>query len=229
MPDRRIRSYVRREGRITAAQQRALRELWPRFGVDTGDAPLDFHKLFARRAPVVVEIGFGSGDALLEMATRHPESDYLGVEVWRPGVGSLMLRLAAAGVGNVRLILADAVEVLERNIAEASLTAVLLFFPDPWPKKRHHKRRLVQPAFAELVASRLQSGGHVHVATDWADYADAMLQVLSAQAGLANVAGLGGFAARPDYRPLTRYEARGEAHGHQVWDLVFEKLSGRGE
>ncbi len=229
MPDRRIRSYVRREGRITAAQQRALRELWPRFGVDPGDAPLELHQLFARRAPVVVEIGFGSGDALLEMATRDPQSDYLGVEVWRPGVGSLLLRLAAAGVGNVRLILADAVEVLERNIAQASLAAVLVFFPDPWPKKRHHKRRLVQPAFAELVASRLQSGGRVHVATDWADYADAMLQALSAQAQLANAAGRGRFAARPDYRPLTRYEARGEALGHQVWDLVFEKRGGRGE
>ncbi|OGI44870.1 MAG: tRNA (guanosine(46)-N7)-methyltransferase TrmB [Candidatus Muproteobacteria bacterium RIFCSPHIGHO2_01_FULL_65_16] len=222
-PHRPIRSFVRREGRITKAQERALTELWPRYGVDAGDAPLDLCALFGRKAPVHVEIGFGNGDVLAAMAARHPEYDYLGIEVHRPGIGALLRRLEAAGLGNARVMRADAEEVLARNIPDAALSAVYIFFPDPWPKKRHHKRRLIQPEFAELVRRKLQPGGMLHLATDWRDYAEQMLDVLSQTPGFENTAAAGAFAPRPEERPLTKFEQRGKRLGHEVYDLSFRR------
>lgn len=220
-PFRPIRSFVRREGRMTDAQRRALETLWPKYGLEPGESPLDLDALFGRRAPRLLEIGFGMGDALLEMAERHPENDYLGIEVHRPGVGRLLARLEEKGLRNVRVICADAVEVLRKAIPDASLDAVYLFFPDPWPKKRHHKRRIVQPPFVALLGQKLTHGGILHMATDWEDYAQYMLAVLSAAPGFANTAGPGAFTPRQEERPMTKFERRGERLGHPVWDLVF--------
>lgn len=220
---RRIRSFVRREGRMTAAQRRALEVLWPRYGVDLPTGPLDLDRLYGRRAPRSMEIGFGMGDALLESAAAHPEQDFLGVEVYRPGLGHLLNRLAAAGLENVRVCGADAVDVLERSVPDAALAAVCVFFPDPWPKLRHHKRRLVQPEFAALLARKLEVGGRVYLATDWEDYAGQMLSVLGATPALCNLAGPGRYAPRPVERPLTKFERRGQRLGHGVWDLAFER------
>jgi len=218
-----IRSFVRREGRMTPAQQRAMDELWPVYGLDLEDCPLDPMAVFGRRAPLALEIGFGMGDALLAMATAAPDADFIGVEVHRPGVGSLLNRLRAAGITNVRLFCADAVEVIERCLPAGSLARVCLFFPDPWHKKRHHKRRLVQPPFVERVRDRLAPGGVFHLATDWEDYARHMLEVLSRSEGLRNTAADGRFVPRPSYRPETKFERRGMRLGHGVWDLVFER------
>ena len=217
-----IRSFVRREGRMTEAQRRALEELWPRYGVALADGGLDPAGIFARRAPLILEIGFGNGDALLAMALARPDWNFLGVEVHRPGVGSLLLRLAAASIDNVRVIVADATEVLAR-LPAGSLAGVHLFFPDPWPKKRHHKRRLLQPAFAARVVGLLTPDGYLHCATDWDDYAVQMLAVLEATPGLTNVAGPGAYAARPVSRPLTRFERRGVAAGRPARDLLFRR------
>jgi tRNA (guanine-N7-)-methyltransferase len=218
-----IRSYVRREGRMTEAQRRALAELLPRYGIEAGEDLIDFATVFGRRAPVVLEIGFGNGEALAAMARRHPEVDHLGIEVHRPGVGRLLRRLDEEGIANVRVIVADAKEVLARRIPDESLAAVHLFFPDPWPKKRHHKRRLVQPEFVELVRRKLAPGGVFQAATDWQDYAEHMLAALSQAGGLENTAGERRFAPRPPERPLTKFEQRGQALGHRVWDLFFKK------
>lgn len=207
-----IRSFVRREGRMTAAQKRALVELYPRYGLAAG-APIDFAAAFGRRAPVMLDIGFGNGMALAEQAALHPENNYLGIEVHRPGVGQLLTRLATGALHNVRVICADAKEVLARDIAEGSLAAVYLLFPDPWPKKRHHKRRLVQPDFIALVQRALAPGGMLHLATDWADYAEDMRAVLAQAPGFA--------PAPPGMRPTTKYEARGRRLGHTVTDLVY--------
>jgi tRNA (guanine-N7-)-methyltransferase len=222
-PHRPIRSFVRREGRMTVAQRRALADLWPRYGIEAGEAPLDFAVLFGRTAPVTLEIGFGNGEALLTVAAAHPERDFIGIEVHRPGVGQLLNALAARGLSNVRVAIGDAREFLLQRVPEASLGAVHLFFPDPWPKKRHHKRRLVQPAFAELVRQRLRPGGWWHLATDWQDYAGHMLAVLEA-AGFENTAGPGRFAPDPGERPPTKFEARGRRLGHAVWDLVCRRV-----
>ncbi|MFO1425877.1 MAG: tRNA (guanosine(46)-N7)-methyltransferase TrmB [Steroidobacteraceae bacterium] len=223
-PPRAIRSFVLRAGRITAAQQRALEELWPRYGVDIAPAAtLDLDALFGRRAPHVVEIGFGNGDNLAALAAAHPERDYLGIEVHRPGVGRLLLAAQAAGLTNLRIACHDAVEVLQRALPPASLDEVLILFPDPWHKKRHHKRRLVQPEFVELVASRLRSGGLLELATDWEPYAQQMLEVLGASASFENVAAGGGCVPRPDWRAVTRFERRGTRLGHGVWDLAFRR------
>jgi tRNA (guanine-N7-)-methyltransferase len=212
-----VRSFVRREGRMTAAQKRALAELYPRFGLTPGEAPIDFFAAFGRTAPVVLEIGFGNGDALARLAAAHPETDYLGIEVHRPGVGRLLARLAAEGLTNVRVVCADAKEVLARNIPDASLTAVYVLFPDPWPKKRHHKRRLVQPEFVQLLRRKLVPGGVLHLATDWPAYAGHMRAVLGAAEGFAPAA----TAARPD----TKYEARGRRLGHPVTDLAYVRVA----
>lgn len=220
-PLRTIRSFVRREGRMTDAQHRALETLWPKYGLDPGAGPLDLDASFGRRAPRLLEIGFGMGDALLEMAERHPENDYLGIEVHRPGVGRLFARLEEKGLRNVRVICADAVEVLRKAIPDASLDVVYLFFPDPWPKKRHHKRRIVQPPFVALLGQKLIHGGVLHMATDWEGYAQHMLAVLSAAPGFVNTAGPGAFTLRPGERPMTKFERRGERLGHPVRDLVF--------
>lgn len=224
-PQRRtVRSFVLRGGRITDAQQRALSDLWPRYGIDYRPQPLDLDAVYGRRAPRVLEIGFGNGEHLVSLATAHPERDYLGVEVHRPGVGRLLLALDQHGIGNVRVICEDAVQVLEHQIARDALDEVLILFPDPWPKKRHHKRRLVQPQFVDLVASRLAPGGVLRLATDWQPYAQQMLEVLSASPALRN-ASPQGFAPRPDERAATRFERRGQRLGHGVWDLVFTRNS----
>lgn len=219
-PPRQVRSFVRREGRITASQQRALAELLPRFGV-TADGVFDLDGIFGRRAPRTVEIGFGNGASLAQMAATAPEQDFLGIEVHRPGVGHLLLEIERRGLSNVRVLCADAVEILDRHIAPASLDRVLLFFPDPWPKKRHHKRRILQADFVALVHARLQPGGIFHMATDWQHYAEQMLEVMDAAPGFRNAAGRAGFAPKPDYRPETKFERRGLRLGHGVWDLVF--------
>lgn len=219
-----IRSFVRREGHMTPAQQRALDQLWPRYGVSLGDGAFDAAALFGRRAPLVLEIGFGNGEALAAMAAADPARDYLGVEVHRPGVGHLLRGLLAQNLSNVRVVCADANDVLAR-LPDDSLTAVYLFFPDPWPKKRHHKRRLVQPVFVESVRRRLAPGGFFCLATDWEDYAMQMLEVLSGIAGFENEAGAGRFAERSAARPLTRFERRGERLGHTVRDLVFRRVA----
>jgi tRNA (guanine-N7-)-methyltransferase len=223
-PARAVRSFVTRAGRITTAQQRALGELWPRFGVDHAPQVLDTAALFGRRAPLTLEIGFGNGENLLALARAHPERDYLGIEVHRPGVGRLLLGAAQHELGNLRVICHDAVEVLAAQIAPATLAEILILFPDPWPKKRHHKRRLVQREFVDLAASRLQSGGMLRLATDWEPYAHGMLEVLGATALLANTAVTGGFVARPPERAPTRFEQRGTRLGHEVWDLAFQRV-----
>ncbi len=220
---RSIRSFVRREGRITPAQQRALRDLWSRYGVEAGEPPIDFVRIFGRDAPVILEIGFGNGEALAAAAAAHPEIDYLGIEVHRPGAGSLLRRLVAQELSNVRVMLADAKAVLATQIPEASLHAVHLFFPDPWPKKRHHKRRLVQPDFAELVRRKLRPGGYFHLATDWRDYAEHMASVLSATPGLADASASEHFSGLVRSRLSTRFEHRGRRLGHEVQDLVFQR------
>jgi tRNA (guanine-N7-)-methyltransferase len=218
-----VRSYVLRQGRISAAQTRALETLHARYGLAYQDAPLDARALFGRAAPLVVEIGSGMGETTARIAAEHPDTDYLAIEVHAPGVGSLLKLVEEHGLANLRVIRHDALEVLQHMIPDASLAGLHLFFPDPWPKKRHHKRRLVQPAFAALAARKLAPGGILHAATDWRDYAEQMLAVLSAEPLLENTAG--GFAARPAHRPLTKFERRGLTLGHEVYDLVFRRRS----
>lgn len=222
-PRRPVRSYVLRGGRMGTGQQRALAELGPRFVLPYAPGPFDAAAAFGRRAPLVLEIGFGMGQATAAIAAARPDTDFLGVEVHEAGVGSLLKLLGEQGLGNVRILRHDAVEVLQHMIAPGSLAGVHVYFPDPWPKKRHFKRRLIQPALVALVASRLAPGGVIHCATDWEPYAEQMLEVLSAEPLLANTAA--GYAARPDYRPLTRFEARGLRLGHAVRDLVFRRTS----
>lgn len=220
---RAIRSFVTRSGRITSAQERALAELWPKYGVELGTTALDLDALFGRRARRVAEIGFGNGDNLLALAAARPAEDFLGIEVHRPGVGRLLLQLEERGLANVRVICRDAVEVLQHYLGAACLDEFLILFPDPWPKKRHHKRRLIQTAFVTLVAERLGAGGVLRLATDWEPYAAEMLATLSAEPRLRNVAAAG-FMPRPLERSPTRFERRGERLGHQVWDLEFRRL-----
>ncbi len=222
MPPR-IRSFVVRAGRMGPGQARALAMLAPSFVVPFTPRRADFAALFGRAAPLVVEIGFGMGGATAAMATAAPELDFLGIEVHPPGVGALLQRIAEAGLANVQIVQHDAVEVLESMVAPGSLHAIHIFFPDPWPKKRHHKRRLVQAPLVGLLASRLAPGALLHCATDWLPYAEQMLAVLSAEATLVNAAGHG-FAPRPASRPLTKFEQRGIDRGHGVRDLVFTKL-----
>jgi tRNA (guanine-N7-)-methyltransferase len=222
-PHRAIRSFVVRAGRMTRAQERAWRELWPQWGIEPGADALDFATLYGRRAPVTLEIGFGNGESLVALAAAHPERDFLGLEVHPPGVGHLLLRCEAERVGNVRVICHDAVEVLRQRVPDASLAEVLLYFPDPWPKKRHHKRRIVQPPFVELVALKLAPGGVFRMATDWQPYAEHMLAVAGACPLLRNESTTGDYVARPASRPVTRFERRGHRLGHSVWDLAFRK------
>jgi tRNA (guanine-N7-)-methyltransferase len=221
---RAIRSFVTRSGRITSAQERALEELWPRYGVELGTTALDLDALFGRHARRVTEIGFGNGDNLLALAAARPADDFLGMEVHRPGVGRLLLQLEERALGNVRVVCCDAVEVLERYLDSACLDEILILFPDPWPKKRHHKRRLIQPPFVSLLAQRLRQSGALHLATDWEPYAVEMLATLSAEPRLRNVAAENGFAPRSAERSPTRFERRGERLGHQVWDLAFSRV-----
>jgi tRNA (guanine-N7-)-methyltransferase len=220
---RKIRSFVRREGRITPAQQRALQELWPRFGIDS-NAMIDLHDQFGRDAPLTLEIGFGNGDTLLAMAQACPETDFIGIEVHRPGAGRLLQALDEQHINNVRVMCDDAVEILQRCLPDHCLQRVLLFFQDPWHKKRHHKRRIVQPEFVELLASKLQQGGILHMATDWENYAQQMLEVVSASPAFRNCAGPGRYSEKPAWRPITKFERRGQRLGHGVWDLLFERI-----
>lgn len=219
---RRIRSFVRREGRMTQAQRRALTALWQRFGVEA-DAPLDSMALFGRRAPLILEIGFGDGEALATMASADPMANYLGLEVHRPGIGHLLLRAEALALTNLRVMCADAVGVLEWQMPDDSLDRVQIFFPDPWPKARHHKRRLIQPSFVTLLVHKLKSGGQLHIATDCEDYAHSILDLLNVTPGLVNQADGNGFVPRPTYRPATKFERRGWRLGHQVRDILFAR------
>jgi len=221
---RSIRSYVLRQGRLTAGQQRALENLGPKYLLAYAPKVLDWRQVFARSAEVVVEIGFGMGSSLITQAKAEPERDFLGVEVHQPGVGACLLQIEAQGVHNLRLIRADALLVLEQMIAPESLARLQLFFPDPWPKSRHHKRRIVQAAFVDRVHSRLGPGGIVHMATDWQPYAKYMLEVMLRHPGFVNLAGAEAFAPRPEYRPMTKFEQRGQRLGHGVWDLLFQRL-----
>jgi tRNA (guanine-N7-)-methyltransferase len=221
--NRPIRSYVLRAGRMTDAQQRAFDEGWERYGIDYDGSPLDIDAAFGRSGRRVLEIGFGMGQSLVEMAAADPGSNFIGVEVHRPGVGKLLHGMAEQGLDNIRVYCHDAVEVLSNCIAPRSLDTVQIFFPDPWHKKRHHKRRLIQPPFVELLTSRLKPGGVLHLATDWENYAEQMLEVLDASAGLENLAGPGQYSPRPDSRPLTKFERRGERLGHGVWDLLYTR------
>jgi tRNA (guanine-N7-)-methyltransferase len=216
-----IRSFVLRQGRFSPAQQRAHEELLPRFGIAFQSRPLDLVSAFGRSAPKVLEIGFGMGETTAAIAQAMPECDFLAVDVHAPGVGSLLRLIDALGLANVRVIQHDAVDVIQEMIAPDALSGIHVFFPDPWPKKRHHKRRLLQRPFAHALAARLSAGGYLHVATDWEDYAAATLATLSAEPLLANTAR--DYAQRPPYRPLTKFERRGLKLGHGVWDIVFRR------
>ena len=238
---RTIRSFVLRQGHMTASQQRAIDTLWSQFGVDYQTAGLDLNQCFGREQAKVLEIGFGMGVATAEIARRLPETDFLAIDVHGPGVGNLLKLIEEQQLSNIRVMRHDAVEVVENMLADGSLSGIHIFFPDPWHKKRHNKRRLIQPPFVELLASRLKPGGYIHCATDWENYALQMLEVLGGEPSLDNsvanpapaalaaaleadsAAGLAGFAPRPDYRPLTKFENRGLRLGHGVWDLVFRK------
>jgi tRNA (guanine-N7-)-methyltransferase len=223
-PERRIRSFVLRAGRMTEAQQRGFDEGWLRWGIDYQAQPLDFDALFGETGERVLEIGFGMGTSLLDMAEARPEAQYLGVEVHRPGVGKLLHGVQERGLKNIRVMCHDAVEVLENCIAPDALQRLQIFFPDPWHKKRHHKRRLIQPGFARLAASRLSAGGLLHLATDWEPYAEHMLEVINACPLLENTAPDGRYVPKPEERPLTKFEARGQRLGHGVWDLVYRRV-----
>lgn len=220
-PLRRIRSFVLREGRLTPGQERALERWLPEYGMPANDEVLDLAALFNRAAPTLLEIGFGNGATLFELARRHPQWNFIGIEVHRPGVGHLLKLAGEHDVKNIRVSSRDAIEVLEKQIPDASLHRVMLYFPDPWPKKRHHKRRIVQPSFAALVARKLVPQGEFHLATDWENYAEHMKDVLDASPDFVNTAD--GYAPRPEERPLTKFEQRGQRLGHGVWDLVYRR------
>ncbi|OWW22917.1 tRNA (guanosine(46)-N7)-methyltransferase TrmB [Noviherbaspirillum denitrificans] len=219
--ERRIRSFVTRAGRLSTAQAKAIETLGPKFCLPYVKAPADFSQAFGRTAPLILEIGFGMGDTTAKIAAGMPEKDFIGVEVHTPGVGSLLKLIGEQQLANLRVIQHDAFEVVTHMIAPDSLAGVHVFFPDPWHKARHNKRRLIQPAFVQLLCSRIAPGGYIHCATDWQDYAEQMLQVLGDEPALKNTAE--GYAPRPDYRPVTKFENRGLKLGHGVWDLVFTK------
>src|SRR5580698_3257616 len=219
---RHIRSFVLRAGRMTPAQERALTDLWPSYGVELGEGPLDLEAIFGRRAPRCLEIGFGVGEVIGTLAEHHPHIDYLGVEVHRPGVGRLLLRAEQAKIRNLRVICHDAVEVL-KDIANDSFDEILVFFPDPWHKKRHHKRRLIDATFVALLSAKLRGGGILRLATDWQDYAEQMLIVCNAEPTLQSLSTDATYVPRPEFRQPTRFERRGERLGHGVWDLAYRK------
>lgn len=223
IPLRKVRSFVLREGRLTRGQERALEELWPRFGLEYRAEETDPAVLFGRDAPLVLEIGYGMGASLLMMAAAEPEKNFLGVEVHTPGIGALLMGIEEKSLTNVRTLHHDAVEVLEHMLPDASIDRIQLYFPDPWHKKRHHKRRIVQPAFVALLVRKLKPGGLLHFATDWEHYALWMLDVLRAEPALSNLSATGEFVDTPAWRPHTKFEARGERLGHGVWDLLFRR------
>jgi tRNA (guanine-N7-)-methyltransferase len=218
-----IRSYVLRQGRMTEGQQRAYEALWPRYGLELDTGQLDLTELYEQPQPVTLEIGFGNGESLRQLAQKETEKNFLGIEVHGPGVGHLMIQLDQYELTNVRILKSDAMELLRHHLQPDSLQRVLLYFPDPWHKRKHNKRRIVQDEFAELVFRALIPGGILHMATDWEDYAIQMMKVLSSHKGFKNQAGEGNFSPRPETRPLTKFEQRGERLGHGVWDLLFER------
>jgi tRNA (guanine-N7-)-methyltransferase len=219
----RIRSFIRRQGRATAGQKYALENRWDTYCLNP-ERVYDYNQVFGRVAPLVIEIGFGNGSCLAEMAQAHPELNYLGFEVHRPGVGHLMLLLEQKGIDNVRIYHHDAIEIMEQKIEDNSVKGIHLFFPDPWQKRRHHKRRIVRPDFVALLNKKLEVGGYFHAATDWEHYARDMLVTLSATSALANLSEDKSYCKRPKYRPLTKFEDRGLRLGHKVWDLIFKKI-----
>lgn len=218
-----IRSYVIRAGRITEGQRAAFDDCWPRYGLSLHKGMLDFQATFEREAPRVLEIGFGMGDSLLTMAQQEPDKDFIGIEVHPPGVGRLIKGAADVELSNLRVYMADAIDVLDDCIPPASIDRFQLYFPDPWHKKKHHKRRIVQPAFVEKVRTKLSPGGVFHLATDWQNYAEHMLAVMEAAPGFSNQVAPGQYAARPEYRPITKFEQRGARLGHGVWDLLYRQ------
>jgi tRNA (guanine-N7-)-methyltransferase len=222
---RRIRSFMRRQGRATVSQKNALENLWDKYCLDPTQS-YHFAEVFQRQAPLIVEIGFGNGDSLAEMAVANPHLDYIGIEVHKPGVGRLMLLLEQKNLNNVRIYHHDAIEILEQKIPDHSLAGVQLFFPDPWQKRCHHKRRIVKPSFIDLVTKKLSAGGYFHTATDWEHYAKEMLTIISAHEKLINSSKTKNYCERPEYRPLTKFEQRGMRLGHGVWDLVFKTTCG---
>ena len=222
---RKIQSFVKREGRLTKGQAKAIEEGWPTMGLEHKQGMLDWEQVFGRKAPVVFEIGFGMGKSLVEMASNEDDKNFVGIEVHRPGVGACIAEAQEKGVENLRVFEHDAVEVLADCVADQSLARVQLFFPDPWHKKRHHKRRIVQPDFVQKLRAKLAIGGVFHMATDWENYAEHMLEVMSASEGFQNLSEQGDYVPRPDQRPLTKFEQRGHRLGHGVWDLMFERVS----
>jgi len=219
---RTIRSFVKREGRLTPGQQRAIDELWPKYAIDDAKTVIDLDKLFNRTAPKVIEIGFGNGASLAEMAKNQPDHDFLGIEVHRPGVGQLLNLIEQEQLSNLRVACTDAVELLKHRITDNSLARLQLYFPDPWHKKRHHKRRIIQPEFVKLLAQKIKPNGHLHMATDWQHYAEQMLEDVSENTDFQNCAEHD-YIPRPDYRPLTKFEQRGHKLGHGVWDLLYKR------
>ncbi|MDD9157321.1 tRNA (guanosine(46)-N7)-methyltransferase TrmB [Aliivibrio sp. S4TY2] len=220
---RKIRSFVRREGRLTKGQEGAITECWSNMGIDFVEQMLDWNEVFGNNNPVVLEIGFGMGASLVEMAQNSPEKNFLGIEVHRPGVGACLAAAKEAGVTNLRVMCHDAVEVFESMIPDSSVSTLQLFFPDPWHKARHHKRRIVKAEFAEMIRPKLIEGGIFHMATDWENYSEHMIEVMNAAPGYENIATDGDFIPRPDERPLTKFEARGHRLGHGVWDIKFRR------
>jgi len=218
---RRIKSFVLREGRFTEAQQRAFEQHWEAFGLDYSDSQISLIELFGREAPTILEIGFGNGDSLAQMAEQNPHLNYLGIEVHRPGAGQLLKQIEKKSLSNVRISTHDAVEVLKQQLPENSLGGAQIFFPDPWPKKRHHKRRIIQTDFMTLLATRLANNGFAHLATDWAPYAEHMLDVMQSHPNFKNT--VNDYVPRPDTRPMTKFEQRGLKLGHDIFDLVFTK------
>ena len=219
-PTRNIRSFILRQGRLTQGQQFALDNFWDKYCLDASEA-LDAHNIFGRNEPLCVEIGFGNGECLAKLAAENPDKDYIGIEVHRPGVGHLIIQLEQQGLQNVRIFCHDAIEVLTNNLADNSLSAVHLFFPDPWHKRKHHKRRIVQASFLNLLANKLKPDGYFHAATDWENYAQSMLELLSEDERFTNTSLDNTYCERPTYRPLTKFEQRGLRLGHGVWDLIF--------
>lgn len=222
---RKIRSFVKREGRLTKGQAAALERTWPRMGLTHEQGLLDLNTVFGRQAPTVLEIGFGMGKSLVAMAEAAPDKNFIGIEVHRPGVGACLMDAEEANLTNLRVYEHDAVEVLRDCIADNSLATVQVFFPDPWHKKRHHKRRLIQPEFVEALRKKLAIGGVLHLATDWENYAEHMLEVMSTASNWRNLAADNTYIPRPQERPLTKFEQRGERLGHGVWDLKFERIA----
>jgi tRNA (guanine-N7-)-methyltransferase len=214
-----VRSFVRREGRMTTAQKRALADLWATYGIDDDATPVDEH-LFGGLRDLTLEIGFGDGGTLVAMASKEPEEGFIGIDPHRPGAGRTLLQLERQGIDNVRVIIGDGAQVLPQLITSASLTRVLVLFPDPWPKKRHHKRRLLNTGFLQIISDKLRPTGTLHIATDWAEYADEILIAIESTPGLVNAAGAGQFAIKPKWRPTTKYERRGLKLGHRVFDIA---------